>query len=130
LGNTGVSYGIFNTTATAITLNGPGVYNVMFSAQFTNSGSNAEYAYIWYRQNGVDILDSNSIFSVPGKHGSRDGALIGTVDLYVTTSAAGEYVQLVWGADSTTISIPTVAAGTLPTRPRTPGVIVTVTKVK
>ena len=130
LGNTGVSYGIFNTTATAITLNGPGVYNVMFSVQFTNSSSNAEYAYVWYRQNGVDIADSNSIFSVPGKHGSRDGALIGTVDLYVTTSAAGEYVQLVWGADSTTISIPTVAAGTLPTRPRTPGVIVTVTKVK
>jgi hypothetical protein len=130
LGNTGVSYGIFNTTATAITLNGPGVYNVMFSVQFTNSSSNAEYAYVWYRQNGVDIADSNSIFSVPGKHGARDGALIGTVDLYVTTSAAGEYVQLVWGADSTTISIPTVAAGTLPTRPRTPGVIVTVTKVK
>lgn len=128
--NIGPSYGITNTTATTITLNGPGVYNVMFSAQFTNSGANAEYAYIWLRQNGVDVADSNSIFSIPAKHGARDGALIGTVDFLVNATSNNEWVQLAWAADSTTVSLPTVAAGTSPTRPRTPAVIVTVMKIK
>jgi hypothetical protein len=128
--NIGPSYGVTNTTATAITLNGPGVYNVMFSAQFQHQGTGDEEAYVWLRQNGIDVADSCSIFTVPAKRGAVPGAVIGTVDFLITTTVAGEWVQFAWGAEDTDISIATVAAGTGPTRPRTPGIIATVMKIK
>lgn len=108
-----------------------GVYNVQFSVQFvsTESTASAQGAVdIWLRQNGSDVAYSNSVFSVPNRHGSLDGALIAALN-FVVTANANDYVQLMWHTSNTNVSIKTIPAGSSPTRPVTPSVILTAVQV-
>jgi len=113
---------------TIIQLQLDGTYELGYSIQFTNTGSNANLASVWLRVNGVDIADSRSQFSVPGKHGSDNGSLIGTVN-YLSSYIGTEQVQLMWQTESSLISIETIPAGTTPDTPVSPGIIVTVARI-
>jgi hypothetical protein len=111
-----------------ITVAGSGLYNVQFSIQFVNADSNFHSTSVWLRKNGTDVADSNSEFSIPSKHGSTDGRLIAALNYFVEL-AADDYLELMWSAQDSDISIQYLAAQTSPTRPATPSVIVTVTRV-
>jgi len=102
-----------------------GVYNVQFSVQFVNTSANIHDTDIWMRKNGVDVADSNSQFSIPNKHGSVDGHLIGALNLFVEL-AADEYIELMWATTDTSTTIQYVGAQTGPVRPAAPSAIVTV----
>ena len=102
-----------------------GVYNVQFSIQFVNTDGSIHDTDVWMRKNGVDVPDSNSQFSVPNRHGSIDGHLIGALNLFIDL-AADEYVELMWATTDTSTTIQYIAAQTGPVRPATPSVIVTV----
>jgi hypothetical protein len=80
------------------------------------------------RKNGTDIADSNGQVTVPSKHGSVNGAHIAAWN-YVLSLNANDYVEFWWQAESTSVFMPTVAAGTSPVTPRTPAVIVTIQQV-
>jgi len=102
-----------------------GTYNIQFSVQFVNTDSNIHDTDIWMRKNGVDVPDTNSRFSVPNRHGSTDGHLIGALNLFVDL-AADEYIELMWATTNTSTTIEYVAAQTGPVRPAAPSVILTV----
>jgi len=102
-----------------------GTYNIQFSVQFVNTDSNIHDTDIWMRKNGVDVPDSNSQFSVPNRHGSIDGHLIGALNLFIDL-AADEYIELMWATTDTSTTIQYIAAQTGPVRPATPSVILTV----
>lgn len=101
-----------------------GVYNVQFSVQFVNTDSNIHDTDIWLRKNGTNVADTNSQFSIPNKHGSVDGHLIGALNLFIDL-AAGEYIELMWSTTDNSTTIQYLAAQTGPVRPATPSVIVT-----
>jgi len=105
-----------------------GTYNVQFSIQMVNTDSNIHDIDVWMRKNGTDVADSNSQFSVPNKHGSIDGHVIGALNLFVDL-AADEYVELMWSTTDATTTIQYIAAQTGPVRPATPSVILTVSLV-
>jgi len=72
----------FNTTdfandvsisASQITVATAGIYNLQFSAQFTNTDTAFQDVYIWLRQNGVDITGSTGFVSIPNRHAGTDG---------------------------------------------------------
>ena len=115
-----------------ITVSTAGVYNIQYSVQLVNSGANTADVDIWLRKNDSgstgDIVASNSIYSVPAKHAGTDGHAIAAVN-YVLSLAANDFIELVWHTNDTSVTIQTVAAGVTPTRPSTPGVIVTITQV-
>ena len=126
LGITDEANGVSITSGSRITVAHAGTYNLQYSIQFTNSNSQDGDINIWLRKNGSDIADSNSQFTVPSKHGGTNGALIAALN-FVTTLAAGDYLQLYWSTTSTTISISTIAAQSgPPVVPLTPGVILTI----
>jgi hypothetical protein len=102
-----------------------GVYNVQFSVQFVNTSSNIHDTDIWMRKNGTNVADTNSQFSVPNRHGSIDGHLIGALNLFVEL-AADEYIELMWATTDTSTTIEYIAAQTGPVRPAAPSAIVTV----
>jgi len=102
-----------------------GTYNIQFSVQFVNTDNNIHDTDIWMRKNGVNVPDSNSQFSVPNRHGSIDGHLIGALNLFVDL-AADEYIELMWATTNTSTTIQYIAAQTGPVRPATPSVILTV----
>jgi hypothetical protein len=102
-----------------------GTYNIQFSVQFVNTDNNIHDTNIWMRKNGVDVPDTNSQFSVPNRHGSIDGHLIGALNLFIDL-AADEYIELMWATTNASTTIEYIAAQTGPVRPATPSVILTV----
>lgn len=108
-----------------------GVYNIQFSLQFINSDSNSNNPLevnVWFRQNGADIAESNSQFTVPNKHGAHNGAMIAALN-FIANVSANDYIELMWQTENTSISLATLPAGTTPTTPVTPSVILTATQI-
>lgn len=105
-----------------------GVYNVQFSVQMVNTDASVHDIDVWMRKNGTDVVDSNSQFSVPARHGSVDGHLIGALNLFIDL-AADEYIELMWSTTDATTTIQYIGAQTGPVRPATPSVILTVSLV-
>lgn len=118
-------------SSSQITFPYAGVYNIQFSIQFIsteNNASNPSEVNVWLRQNGSDVTESNSQFTVPTRHGSHNGALIAALN-FVVECDDNDYVQLMWQTENTLISINTLPAGTTPTTPVTPSIILTATQV-
>lgn len=111
-----------------ITVAHAGIYNIATSVQVTNTNVQIHDAWFWFRKNGVDIDNSCSQVSVQQSHGGNPGALIFYVNI-IEKMVAGDYIQLVWNANDTSVSLETIAAAVSPTRPATPSVILTVTQV-
>jgi len=125
--------GVRMVSGSRMTFDFAGVYSITFSIQFANSSATLYDSQVWLRKNGTtsafDIADSNSRFSITGRHGSTNGHVIGTVN-FVMQLNAGDYIVLAWSAEDVAVIIETLPAtvGT-PTVPRTPGIILTAVQV-
>jgi hypothetical protein len=113
---------------TRVTFAHAGVYNLEWSGQFVNANSSIRDVAVWLRKSGVDIPGSAGRITVPNKHGSIDGALIVGWNYFIEVTV-GQYIELMWHADSTDVSLAFLAAGTTPTTPTTASVILTVQQV-
>lgn len=103
----------------------PGVYNVSSSVQFAHVGTaKVEDAEMWFRKNGTNLAESNTRITVPTKHSGVEGAAVMTVNILVPLNA-GDYVELAWWASDLDVRAAYYAAGTNPTRPVIPSIIVT-----
>lgn len=121
----GVSRG---TPTSRIVIGNTGTYNFQWSGQFVNTDSSDHDVDIWVRKNGVDIAGTTGRVSVPARHGAINGHIISGWN-FVFSLNANDYIELVWSADSTAVSLATFPAGTSPTRPSTASVVATVTQV-
>ena len=106
-----------------VTVNEAGDYIVFASLSVTASGA-GKILDAWFRVNGSDVANSNIKVSIVN---SNDQKLVTATA--VLTLTAGQYVELVMSGDSTTLSLLATAAGTSPTRPVTPSVILTLDKL-
>jgi hypothetical protein len=123
--------GVLLKNSSQITFPYTGVYNIQFSIQFINTDNNSNNPLevnVWFRQNGSDIAESNSQFTIVNKHGAYNGATIAALN-FIASVNANDYIQLMWQTENTNISIKTLPAGTTPTTPVTPSVILTATQV-
>lgn len=119
------SSGIFYQNDSQIKVEHDGVYNIQFSIQFVNISNEPQEIDVWFRKNGVNIENSNSVFTVPGKKSSGiSGHLIGSLNIFLDLLST-DYAELVWRTSSLDVSIETIPAKTSPTIPLTPSVIVT-----
>ena len=98
----GVSIG---SPASRIVVTEAGIYN--FSAHFTilSNNSSAKTVYFWFRKNGTDVPRSTFLTTsdINGGHmaSSRD-------DFF--SLVAGDYIELIWAADSTNLELHASAA--------------------
>jgi hypothetical protein len=117
-------YGGAGTSSRIRILNG-GVYNIQLSAQMNlASGNQAKVGDFWFRINGNDVPWSNSKQTIQG----QDNQHIFSLN-FVSTFTSGQYFELMMSCNDTHFILEANAAGTGPTRPATPSVIFTVTKV-
>lgn len=84
-----------NSTATP---NFTGTYKLDYSLQFFNTASQIHEAYVWLQVNGTNVPGSASLFSVPNKHGSVDGALVAYSSITFEV-AGGDEVALYWATN-------------------------------
>ena len=111
-----------------ITVTTAGIYNLQWSGQFENADTQLHDASVWIRVNGADVVGSNSLVSVPNKHGGVNGHTIAAWNYFVELQA-NQYVELWWSTDDAQVSLQYYAAGVTPTRPTTASVIATLSFV-
>jgi len=128
INTTDLSNGVTVESGSQITVKEGGVYNLQFSIQYINTDSQDHDVSLWFRLNGTNIANSNTELTIPSRHGSVDGRQVAAWN-FVLALAAGDYVQLYWSTDNAAVSIQQIPAQTVPTRPATPSVILTVTFV-
>ncbi len=122
---TDFSNGVYLSNSSRMNARNAGIYNVQFSVQLQNTDNAQHTVDIWFRKNGTNITASNSMFTVPArKSASIYGHLIAAINYFVEL-AANDYVEIVWRAESTLVSIEQLLTQTSPTRPATPSVIAT-----
>ena len=119
------------TANSKITANDPGIYNLQWSGQFQNTDNAQHDISVWLRQNGTDIAGSTGLISIPARKSAgagNEGHIIVGWNYFIQLSA-GDYVELWWSTDSTTVTLQAYPAGTSPTRPTTASVIATLSFV-
>jgi len=125
IGSTDGHNGVTITSGNRITFVVAGVYGVQVEVQLANNGGTIADATIWFRLNGTDVPYSSIVRSVNTSHVGVDGHTTASMNR-IFSANAGDYLQLYWHADSTAISITSIAAGALPTLPAAPSVVVSV----
>ena len=121
------SNGVSIVSNSRITFGYSGVYNIQFSAQADRvSGSGTDTIDIWFRKNGVDVTDSNTIVTVSG--GAAAAKIVAAWN-YMLDLNANDYVELMWRTSDTRLELIADPAGTSPTRPAIPSIIVTAQQV-
>ena len=126
---TDLSNGVTIVSNSRITFAYTGLYNIQFSVQLSNSDNAPQDVDIWFRKNGTDIANSNSRFGLAARKSVGDPFhIVGALNFFVSV-AANDYIQLMWRTSNTGVQIEYYAAGTTPTRPAIPSVILTTTFV-
>ena len=125
LGVTDLSNGVTVVSNSRITIANTGIYNIQWSAQFTNPTSTEHDVTIWLRKNGVDVPGSSGVVLVPPKHGASDGHILPSWN-FLLDIVAGDYYEFVWSTVNTSVYISFSPAGNPP--PSTASVVLTVTQ--
>jgi hypothetical protein len=117
--------GVYLSNSSRLNVRNAGIYNLQYSIQMENKDNAQHDVDIWFRKNGTNITASNSKFTVPArKSASIYGHVIGAINYFVEL-AANDYVEIVWRAENTNLSLEQTPSESSPTRPATPSVIAT-----
>jgi hypothetical protein len=105
-----------------------GRYLVTFTLQVTNRGNTAAEFEVWAKDTGVNYALSNTRFDIPQRKSSTIWAHVvpAVTGIFTVNDPATNYLQIAWWSDSLDVYLEHYAAGTSPTRPAIPSVIMTV----
>jgi len=82
-----------------------GVYNFQFSGQLKSTNASAKDVQIWIDRNGTKVGYSSHIYTLEGSDNHMNVTWNFDIDL-----AAGEYIEMYWGASDTAVTLETTAA--------------------
>ena len=122
---TDYSLGASLVSNTKLTAGYAGLYDIQFSAQLRNSTNDVQSVDIWFRKNGTNIANSNSVFGISQRKSTgSDSQSIAALNLFVALQK-DDYVEVVWRPSDIGVTIEHFATQTTPDRPATPSVIAT-----
>jgi hypothetical protein len=96
------------------------VYNVQFSAQVDKTAGGVGLVWVWLRKNGVNVPDSAGQIRIQGNNAEVLAAWN-----YIIQLNAGDYIELMWEVDNTSVILLAEAASAV--HPSIPSIILTVT---
>ena len=118
---TDISRGVYLGSPTSrVYVDTANVYNIQFSAQLDKTAGGTGIVWIWLRKNGTDVANSASQVRLQG----NDAELVAAWNFLLPMNA-GDYFELMWEVDTTTVEITAFAATAV--HPAIPSVILTVT---
>jgi hypothetical protein len=105
-----------------------GQYLVNFRLQVSNRSNAVQEFEVWAGFNGQDYPLSNSRFDLPErKNTSIFGHVVPSISgIFTVSNPDTDYLTIKWFATSTDVFLEHYAAGTSPTRPEIPSVIMTI----
>lgn len=123
---TDFSNGVYLSNSTRINVRNGGTYNVMFSIQLQNSTNDHQYADVWYRVNGTDVVRSASRFGIPPRKSTGEPAnMIGYMSIFLDLDA-GDYIEIAGAVSDVGVTLEHYAADTGIPRPAIPSAIISV----
>jgi hypothetical protein len=124
MSNTYATSGVSVENGTKLQVAAPGVYSLGVSLQLANTTNAGQDIDVWFRKNGVDIPNSNSRTGMPARKGVGDPSHSLMTIPFVIDMRTGDFVEIVWRTTDVGARIEAYPAGTSPTRPAIPSVIV------
>ena len=123
-----ITQGIRIENTDEIWFNQPGQYLVTFTLQVTNRSNATQEFEVWAGYNGTNYPLSNTRFDIPArKSGSVWSHIVPAITgIFTVENPDTEYLTIKWWASSTDVFLEHYAAGTSPTRPEIPSVIMTI----
>jgi len=99
-----------------------GVYNVQFSAQAVKTDAGDDSIYVWFRRNGVDVPDSNTVVNINGNNETHLLSWNFIFDL-----SGGDYIEIMWKSADTDLFLQATTG--VSGMPDIPSVIITAQNV-
>ena len=120
--------GITVTNNSRIKVPCAGHYLVTFTLQVTNRGNTAAEFEVWAKDTGTNFPLSNTRFDIPVRKSSGVWSHVvpAITGIFTVDDPANDYLEIAWWSDSLDVYLEHYAAGTSPTRPAIPSVIMTV----
>jgi len=105
-----------------------GEYLVTFTLQVTNRDNAAHVFEVWAGFNGQNYPLSNTRFDIPARKSADVWSHVvpAITGIFTVSDPSTEYLTIKWWSDSTLVFLEHYAAGTNPTRPEIPSVILTI----
>lgn len=102
-----------------------GQYFISFSLQVTNRGNTAAEFEVWAKNTTVNYPLSNTRYDIPPRKASDKWShtVASISGIFTVKDPAVEYLEIAWWSDSLDVFLENYAAGTSPTRPAIPSVI-------
>ena len=105
-----------------------GNYLVTFTLQVTNRGNAAALFEVWAKNTGTNIALSNTRFDIAVRKSATVWSHIvpAITGIFTVNDPTANYFEVAWWSDSLDVYLEHYAAGTSPTRPAIPSVILTI----
>lgn len=121
---TEISNGVtIGSPASRLVIADSGFYHIAVSAQLTSSSSSAKNIFFWLSKNGTAIPDTTRAITL-----SDNASYTPFSSTYDLSLLSTDYIQVMWAADSTAITLDAVAASGF--APTAPSIITVVTQVQ
>jgi hypothetical protein len=105
-----------------------GQYLVTFTLQMTNQSNTAAEFEVWAKDTGVNYPLSNTRFDIPARKSSTIWSHVvpAITGIFTVNDPSVNYLEIAWWSDNIDVYLEHYAAGTSPTRPEIPSVILTI----
>ncbi len=105
-----------------------GQYLVTFTLQVTNRSNTVAEFEVWAKDTGVNYPLSNTRFDVPARKSSGVWSHVvpAITGIFTVDDPFNDYLEVAWWSDNLDVFLENYAAGTSPTRPAIPSVILTI----
>jgi collagen type VII alpha len=124
INSTDFSNGVSIQNGSEITIANTGTYDIQFSIQFEKQSGGDDTVNLWLSKNGTNVQDSNTKITFAGNPGFAVAAWN-----FLVQATSGDYYELYWSSDDTTMTVHADNGGTDPARPDIPSVIISVAQV-
>ena len=122
-----VQSGITVVDGSKFTVSTPGLYEFVIISQINRvASSGLASMYFWAKKNGVDVPNSNNNIDITGN--ANTAATLLDRNLVIVLEE-GDYIQFYWATDDTDMILKYTTASSTPTRPATPAVKITATRI-
>ena len=104
-----------------------GQYLITFTLMFTNRGNAAQEIEVWAKNTGTNYPLSNTRIDIAARKSEsvRSHAVATITGIFTVNNPVTEYLEIAWWASSLDVLLEYYPAGTSPTRPEIPSVILT-----
>lgn len=122
--NTEISEGLsLGSPTSRIVVSQSGLYQFDATIQISSSNSNAKTVWLWFRKNGADIANSARLVTININNGYTAMSITEFFSL-----AAGDYIEIMFAADDTAITVDNVAATAF--APAAPAIVLAVSQIQ